>query len=80
MRGWVLSSNVQLTPWLMNVLGRHFSSAEILTLVATFVHLADVQVVHDSIQPDRTRVGLGAIPIKGNMRVKFSARSPLAKA
>ena len=56
--------------------GRHFASAEILTFIAAFVHLADAEIVpgRDTLKQDKTRVGLGIFNPKGTIVARMSQR------
>ena len=57
--------------------GRHFSSAEILTFIASFIMLADVTIIPggDTLKPDVHRIGVGVLQPKGSMRVRLRKRA-----
>ncbi|ORY31866.1 cytochrome P450 [Naematelia encephala] len=59
--------------------GRHFASAEILSFLAIFIATIDVQVVRDTIKADFTRIGLGVMQPKGELRVKMRRRQGESK-
>ncbi|KAL7420560.1 hypothetical protein Q5752_004511 [Cryptotrichosporon argae] len=55
--------------------GRHFAAVEIMAFVALWLHAFDTAVVADSLAPDMTRIGLGALQAKGALRVDVTPRA-----
>ena len=70
-----LASSAMLPERLMLIPGRHFASAEILTFIAAFISIADVQVMSDTIIADKQRQGLGVLQPKGKMMVRMAKRA-----
>jgi len=55
--------------------GRKFANAEIKAFVAELLHRYDLELVDDSrVEADRSRVGLGVVPPKGDVLVRVTKR------